>query len=506
MFNWVCRVVWLGLFCWFGIWFYVNRGSYTVDQLGWFVGLWFILSGVVVFLRSIYDDLSEWKIKGLEGEIKLWKDKWLVSREEFRRLGLKRCSRAGGWLVREWDGYFLRDDSDMRRDDVTGETEEAYSLFRLRPYGRVEVFVGGLDLALKRSEEAIAKDEGEVDIREIATGNAKKFVDAMESAAVEPAVVDYDELSKKLVEMFGGRVDDISVVNGMVNAKMSIEVVKPAEDIILNLVADDTQVGQLTKEAFVEGCKIMKETGGVPMVDDFIKLDGIKPGEVVDFVPFEKGGKVYQFESTVGPVVIDTRGLETLGKMMEVEKPTAYDPLIGDTGTTMVPVPEEQVVEKKVDDPNTIWGQLAKMNIEIDDKIRAEEDVKAWGALLKASEKVVEPRCGGIHPVISDKYVRRARAEDDGVFEQEFVDEVPIRMLFSELALGARFRYINESGDVYDSVWIKLSDFDSRGVKCGLVAEYNSEYIRHKDWIGQNICDAEETVAMCASLVVELVW
>lgn len=53
--------------------------------------------------------------------------------------------------VKEWSNFFLRDDraSNVRED-------EAYSLFRKEPYGRVIIF-GGVDRdeAIKNAEEYI---------------------------------------------------------------------------------------------------------------------------------------------------------------------------------------------------------------------------------------------------------------------------------------------------------------------------------------------------------------
>jgi len=53
-------------------------------------------------------------------------------------------------------------------------------------------------------------------------------------------------------------------------------------------------------------------------------------------------------------------------------------------------------------------------------------------------------------------------------------------MPFAELALGARFKYVNS-----EQVWIKL---DGNG--CGIIAEYDEEMIKHRKWAGQAICSA----------------
>jgi hypothetical protein len=71
----------------------------------------------------------------------------------------------------------------------------------------------------------------------------------------------------------------------------------------------------------------------------------------------------------------------------------------------------------------------------------------------------------------------------------------PILMKFSDLALGARFKYLG-----YEQVWIKINDED-----CGLIAEYNSEYIRHTRWIGQRICSFSDTPEQLKELDVVLV-
>jgi hypothetical protein len=60
-------------------------------------------------------------------------------------------------------------------------------------------------------------------------------------------------------------------------------------------------------------------------------------------------------------------------------------------------------------------------------------------------------------------------------------------MKFPDLALGARFKYL--SGASPDSkVWIKISDEG-----CGIVAEYNDNYICHPNWVGQSICIFADT-------------
>lgn len=203
--------------------------------------------------------------------------------------------------------------------------------------------------------------------------------------------------------------------DAVANVKMDVSVTLPADEIVLNIVPDQHIVNY---DASVIGCLVNEQ--------DFLDAAKCVSGER-------------------GPVV-------------EVEAPTAYDPLIGDTGTTMVSVPSA--------DDQTFYGQMRRMSQKAMDEVTEEENKKAWGALLEASG--------------------------------------PVRMLFLELALGARFRYIVD-GVPSDRVWIKLSDFSSRGEKIGLVAEYDSKYITHRNWVGQSVCCAEDTEAKCESLVVELV-
>jgi hypothetical protein len=66
-------------------------------------------------------------------------------------------NNCGGPIVKEWPGYFLRDDSAMR-DDLPKDEREAYSLFREAPYGRVHVFCGNLEWATEKAEEEIKNE------------------------------------------------------------------------------------------------------------------------------------------------------------------------------------------------------------------------------------------------------------------------------------------------------------------------------------------------------------
>lgn len=55
---------------------------------------------------------------------------------------------CGGEIVKEWDNFFLRDDSKIR-------CEEVYSLFRKNPYNRIEVYNGELKWAISMAESTI---------------------------------------------------------------------------------------------------------------------------------------------------------------------------------------------------------------------------------------------------------------------------------------------------------------------------------------------------------------
>ena len=57
-----------------------------------------------------------------------------------------------------------------------------------------------------------------------------------------------------------------------------------------------------------------------------------------------------------------------------------------------------------------------------------------------------------------------------------------IVMKFPELALGARFKYLDGASSE-SKIWIKISDEGLGGI-----AEYDANYIQHPNWIGQSIC------------------
>lgn len=505
MFNWVYRFVVLGFWCGFGVLFYVNRASYTVDQFGVFACGWLCVLGLVFFLRDVSEGYRKDELVQAKAHEALWKEKWLGERENVRLLEAKRCPRAGGWLVREWPGYFLRDDSDLRRDGRGGVDEEAYSLFRLEPYGRVEVFVGPLGWALERAEKCVARGD---DPEGVSTPEDDERYRGLLDTAGKVFSGGFSEgearrIAENVAESIGGRVNSVSLVDGVVTANMSVQVDKPVDNIILNL-GDDTHVGQLTREAFIEGCDLLKNAkplpdlfSGVPMVDDLVKSEGIEPGEVVAYIKPEVG-KTYQFESTVGPVVIDTRGVEVLGKMqefIEVEKPTAYDSLIGDTGTTMVPVSSV--------DSQTFHGQMQRMSLKAMDDIMEEENKRVWGALLAASKKAMAEDDGpSVEELEAQTDCWAAMKESEG-FHQEHHNLIPNRRYkFLSLPNGSKFRY-----DGLDTVFVKLSDFSQRGEAIGLVAKFEGfdikKFLATGDYLdsSQVFC-AAESVDVCESLVV----
>lgn len=61
--------------------------------------------------------------------------------------------RAGGPVVKDYGTHFLRDDTEIRK--LAGcfwSQPEAYSLFCVEPYGRVEVFGGTREWAIKQAD------------------------------------------------------------------------------------------------------------------------------------------------------------------------------------------------------------------------------------------------------------------------------------------------------------------------------------------------------------------
>lgn len=82
--------------------------------------------------------------------------------------------------------------------------------------------------------------------------------------------------------------------------------------------------------------------------------------------------------------------------------------------------------------------------------------------------------------------------------------EESIVMKFTQLPLGARFKYLGKYPDIttdglVSQIWIKLSNED-----CGLIAEYDRIYIRHRDWFGQKVCSFADTPEQLDELYVIL--
>lgn len=66
--------------------------------------------------------------------------------------------RAGGRLVKDWGTHFLRDDTEIRREATVFDTDEheAYSLFSVDPFRRVQVFCGSEEYAIREATKLIA--------------------------------------------------------------------------------------------------------------------------------------------------------------------------------------------------------------------------------------------------------------------------------------------------------------------------------------------------------------
>lgn len=64
--------------------------------------------------------------------------------------------RAGGEVVKDYGTHFLRDDTEIRKsDECFGDQREGYSLFRIEPYGRVVVFGGTREWAIRQADEMV---------------------------------------------------------------------------------------------------------------------------------------------------------------------------------------------------------------------------------------------------------------------------------------------------------------------------------------------------------------
>lgn len=74
-------------------------------------------------------------------------------------------------------------------------------------------------------------------------------------------------------------------------------------------------------------------------------------------------------------------------------------------------------------------------------------------------------------------------------------------MKFLDLPLGARFRYQN-----LDVLFVKLSDFNYRDEKIGLVTRIDPTYFySNAKWHGQQVMCAEDTEEKCEALIVEFI-
>ena len=76
------------------------------------------------------------------------------------------------------------------------------------------------------------------------------------------------------------------------------------------------------------------------------------------------------------------------------------------------------------------------------------------------------------------------------------MNESGVVMLFSDAALGCRFRYLNEAGG---KIWIKISDDN-----CGLVAEYDAASMQYPKWSGQQLCSFADSEEEMRSMKIEV--
>lgn len=63
---------------------------------------------------------------------------------------------CGGLIAKEYDGFFLRNDTEIRKESDI-EPNEAYSLFQENPYHRVQVFAGSLEWAVSEADKVVAE-------------------------------------------------------------------------------------------------------------------------------------------------------------------------------------------------------------------------------------------------------------------------------------------------------------------------------------------------------------
>lgn len=62
---------------------------------------------------------------------------------------------CGGPIAKEYDGFFLRTDTEIRKDSEI-DPNEAYSLFQEDPYRRLKVFAGSLEWAISEADKVVA--------------------------------------------------------------------------------------------------------------------------------------------------------------------------------------------------------------------------------------------------------------------------------------------------------------------------------------------------------------
>lgn len=64
---------------------------------------------------------------------------------------------CGGDVVKTWELHFLRDNLEIRKSSGI-EPHQAYSLFREKPYGRINVLAGSLEWEIAEAEKSIKED------------------------------------------------------------------------------------------------------------------------------------------------------------------------------------------------------------------------------------------------------------------------------------------------------------------------------------------------------------
>ena len=75
------------------------------------------------------------------------------------------CNRITKNTVMEWDGYFLiRNDTKIRQRKegdvvIPGFKQETYELFKLEPYSRMHIYVGGLEWAINEANDLVEDED-----------------------------------------------------------------------------------------------------------------------------------------------------------------------------------------------------------------------------------------------------------------------------------------------------------------------------------------------------------